>query len=737
MLGHKNLRWIWIGSVLLTPAAASLGQESLPGPVQQVLKKHCYECHGGKRKLAKLDILDYKLMIQRKVLVPGKGKESELLVRLLAKDDSVMPPPERERLSTEELNLLQSWVEKGTVQEVAKAAPVNVPEVKPAEQAPADEANLQRPLGAGYIHQAILQDIRRFAAEERKNFRYFSLTHLLGGGITREELVGQREALAKAINHLSWKPKLVRPTPVESTFTVYRVDLRELGWDRPLQRKISAPGAKAETSAYNLYDLVLLEYPYGVIHHGEPYVTLCKEFLLPAGQVRPVSYVRGDWFASVATQPPLYHDLMQLPLSLGELESKLGVNAEDNLRTGRALRGGVIVSGVSRNNRVNERHPARFGYYWKSFDFKSSQAQENIFLDPVNLNQSGGEMIFSLPNGMQGYYVCNEKGVRLDFAPTNIVVDTFASDKTVRNGLACMRCHDKGTKPFADVVRPILTKLQGKASFDVRLALQLYRDQSSLDRFLTGDQDRFQKAMKQLLGKEAGNEPLRPVSRRFLDDRIQLASASAELGLPEPKNLSDVFQRPQFLDVGLAPLAAGQPLARDAWEVYYDRVVRLMGLGHPLVNLDALTRTDYSPTMEPPFTLEAKTNKRGNTFEPSDELIVFVKANKNVYVEIVGTSARGNKVILVPSTTYLKAGQQFRYPPEGKKLMVPKGPAQEHITILASLNPFPAGEIYTAPYVADRLVHPYRVVLKGNQVQVQVSPDPIHTVKRTIPIEIR
>ena len=72
-------------------------------------------------------------------------------------------------------------------------------------------------------------------------------------------------------------------------------------------------------------------------------------------------------------------------------------------------------------------------------------------------------MIFTLPNGLQGYYLANGKGERIDSAPTAIVTDKNASDQTVRNGLSCMRCHERGMLTFTDVVRPTLQKL-GNAS---------------------------------------------------------------------------------------------------------------------------------------------------------------------------------------------------------------------------------------------------------------------------------
>ena len=78
---------------------------------------------------------------------------------------------------------------------------------------------------------AILQDVRSLAAEDRCLSCYLSFDHLRTGGITAEELDLHRAALAKAINHLSWESAIVRPRPIEPAETVFRIDLRTLGWD--------------------------------------------------------------------------------------------------------------------------------------------------------------------------------------------------------------------------------------------------------------------------------------------------------------------------------------------------------------------------------------------------------------------------------------------------------------------------------------------------------------------------
>jgi serine/threonine-protein kinase len=710
-----------------TPAVAPtqpvIDNRSTAAQVKAIFQASCFECHGGKKTSAGINILDRGLLVSKNKVNLQNPSESTILRLINARDDSVMPPAERPRLSPEQVAIIRQWIFSG-----APAFPEDTASNPTAEL-------LKRPLGVDYVLRSILDDVRKIPVQDRKYVRYFSHTHLISGGTTREELALHRDAFTKVINHLSWKPRLVKPAVIEPTQTVFRIDIRELGWDRPLYRRNHDGKYDA---AYNLYDLALLEYPYGAIYPTvDAYQRLMPEYLSYANQVRPIAFVRTDWFASVVSQPPLYHDFLGLPTTLHELEKMLGVDAEANVLVSRAIRGGVVSSGVSRNNRVVERHPTQYGAYWKSYDFKSSQGTDNMLLDPIYLKASGGEMIFTLPNGLQAYFITDANGKRIDSAPTNIVVDTFASDKIVRNGMACMRCHDQGMKTFTDVVRPTIMGLGERQGFDKARALKLYPGQEVMDRHLQADTKRFQDAMAKIMERPTAPEPLRHVSRRFLDEPVNLPAASAEVWLLNEAKLRESFRSPTFVQVGLAALSSGERVPRDAWEAYYDRVVKLMKIGAPLANLDALSRPDYSPSAIPPFELEVRTNKRGNTFEAKDELVIFVKANRDVYIEVIGTSGKGRSTILVPSTTLVKAGQEYRYPSNGKKIVVPGAIGQEFITVIASTQPFRPAEVLTGKYLPDRVVHPVRINASQGRYDIEISPDPAYTVKKTLTIETR
>ena len=223
-----------------------------------------------------------------------------------------------------------------------------------------------------------------------------------------------------------------------------------------------------------------MEYPYHIAFDA-PEQSALKEQLgrLQREMKSDIPSVHVDWFVAQASLPPLYHDLLSLPLTDRELETRLEVDVIQNLRNApgvRVWRAGTNNSGVSNNNRVIERHTSRYGAYWKSYDFAGSVGTQNIFTHPLSFTHDGGEVIFNLPNGLQAYYVTNASGFRLDDAPISIVSNPAASDPTVRNGLSCFGCHTEGMKTFEDEVRVVIES-NATPAYDKEQALRLYVEQ--------------------------------------------------------------------------------------------------------------------------------------------------------------------------------------------------------------------------------------------------------------------
>src|SRR5207247_11279002 len=129
---------------------------------------------------------------------------------------------------------------------------------------------------------------------------------------------------------------------------------------------------------------------------------------------------------------------------------QLQVDVMPDLQDETAVRVGFTDSGVSKNNRMIERHHAAYGAYWRSYDFADNKGRQSLFehpLGPTNgetsFKQDGGEMIFHLPNGLLGFMIVDKNGKRIDKAPVEIVSDPQRPDQKVTTGLSCMSCHSR------------------------------------------------------------------------------------------------------------------------------------------------------------------------------------------------------------------------------------------------------------------------------------------------------
>ncbi|MCA9005305.1 MAG: hypothetical protein KDA70_08515 [Planctomycetaceae bacterium] len=710
------------------PVPAVAQQDNLAAEVKQIFRTRCLECHGDTRREADINILDLSTFVgAERSVVPGNVDDSVLYDYIASDDEDFrMPEAPRPPLTTGEIETIRKWIEAK-----APAFPNDVPLPEEAKQDPA----LANTIGTEFVLTEILKFVEATPRKDRPFLRFFSSNHLLASGVTAEELVEQQHALAKAINHLSWMRDIVKPITVDKkSNTIFAVDIRKLGWQKsdvtPVSQQV-LPG----NETVDKYDLILLEYPYGIaFENSETFDRLWDVYLKPAGLIRPIPCLRIDWFISVATQSPLYEDLLELPHELDQLEQLIGVDSESNLSSFTAARAGMTLSGVSRNNRIVERHPSRNGAYWKSYDFQTSKGLQNMFADPLDFHYAGGEMIWNLPNGLQAYLITDNAGKRILEAPTTIVTDKFSEDRVVRNGLACMRCHDRGMKRFADNIRPAFQSLPDRTGMNKQEILKLYIDKPAMDELLDQDEQRFQTAMEQALGGTVKHEPLTATTRKFLDAPLTLTQAAAELGLKEPGQLNAVFKLPQFTQLGLAGLSTGGVIRRDTWEDYYDRVVRQLGIGTPVAAVDGLTRPDHLAEGLAQ-NLKVSTNKKGNTFSPGDEMVITIKNETGVdlFIELVGTSARGRKVALTKQVLPLKNGTVYRFPETGAIKIQPQL-GTEFITVFASPRKFAPGVLLRGENVGDRFIHDF---YSYDHNQSRFKNNPSQLIKKTLNIETR
>jgi serine/threonine-protein kinase len=260
-----------------------------------------------------------------------------------------------------------------------------------------------------------------------------------------------------------------------------------------------------------------------------------------------------------------------------------------NFRTGKLTRAGFNGSGVSGHNRLVERHPATHGAYWKSYDFKSGTGRGNLFVFPLGpefqdhprpqnaFRHDGGEIIFNLPNGLQGYLLVDGKDNRIAAGPIEVVSDRGKTSGTplVVNGLSCMACHQHGMIAFRDQVRD--GNILGGGARD--LVQELYREVAEMERLVQKDRQRFLRALEEAVApflREGANakksvedfpEPISAIARWYLLQEMTLDEAARELGVQDPQVVRGTIQaNPRLQELGLYPLAKGNAINREVWE---------------------------------------------------------------------------------------------------------------------------------------------------------------------------
>lgn len=522
-------------------AATPSSADPLARRALAVLSNHCGSCHGGPTVSANANqggftaITDPAEMVAADLIVPGSPQESELFERMAAGE---MPPAEQSaRPTVEDIELVRAWIASGA-QELS--APPKRKWISERE-----------------VADWISADLQSRSVSNRRRLRYVSFGHLHNAGRPDSEIEIHRQALRKLLASLSWRATVPTIQAIDPAKTIYRLDLAEMNWRQETWESIAA------------------EDPYAVARpgSGEAWIRNSTGTLVPR--------VRGDWLVSAASRPPLYHSLLAIPDRLDTLERRLAP-------VGPAVRAGFNDSGVSRHNRVIERRGRQGGgYYWRSYDFQASGDERNVFEHPLDYTHDGGEIIFSLPNGMQGYMLVDRDGRRIDRAPTTIVVDPSRSDKIVENGLSCMGCHGKGIIDKRDRVRDHL--IANRQAFDridrslVRRATALYGPRSLLAEEVRQDQRRFAAAAATVGIDVSGVEPIDFAARRF-EVALGADDVAAELEV-RPSQLGLELRRTDRLRRVLgAALVGGGTVKRDAFAAAFGKAVRTLSRGIPLAS---------------------------------------------------------------------------------------------------------------------------------------------------------
>jgi formylglycine-generating enzyme required for sulfatase activity/mono/diheme cytochrome c family protein len=528
-----------------------------------ILEQRCAKCHDhGKANGGLGSILETAQLLGQRdsdgtpYLVPGSPDQSSIWLRV---SERSMPDDVPEGLPAAEIDALRSWIEAG--------APL-----------PGAAPRTHARVGERALIEALERDVRSFSsADDQRNLRYLTLTHLWNlGGADVERFEVYRAGLIKFVNSVSRGAAIHVPVAVDGTQgTAFRIDLRELGWTDHDWERIED------------------RYPYFFAKKdSEAFFQVLGLFTKA-----DIPVIRGDWFAAEACRDPLYGQLLGHPATLRELESSLKVSVAANLESGKALRAGFLRSGVSDFNRLIERHPigAYGGSYWKSYDFAGNDGKKNLRARPfgpadvasfagyrpsddARFAHDGGEVIYSLRNGLQAYALADAEGRMIPRAPISIVGDPARGE--VENALSCMQCHSRGIRSDArrdEIFETAqLAANLDKASLTALDALHASTEQ--LGDAYRMDAERFENALEKLGLQPTGTseEPISRLVQRF-EDFVRLEQAAEELGV-DRKVILDQFKSAADLRQIAADLRVGG-LPRASFLGVFRRVAEASGLG--------------------------------------------------------------------------------------------------------------------------------------------------------------
>ena len=268
-------------------------------------------------------------------------------------------------------------------------------------------------------------------------------------------------------------------------------------------------------------------------------------------------------------------------MTAGDLERHLKIDVTANIRRGderRVARAGFTPSGVSGQNRMIERHVTPFGAYWKSYDFKANNRRAILSQFPLGpklpqhpfpalaFEHDGGEIVFHLPNGLQGYLLIDGKDNRIDAGPIEVVSDALKTSGTpaIVTGLSCIACHKHGMiEPPRDELRNV-ARLFGR---EKEFLLRLYPEADSFAKKVEADRRQFLTSLDRATGDllrvgsdakrpiEEFPEPVSEVARVYLLEELDLPAVAAELHEPNDKRLRVKIENDELLkNLGLGVL---------------------------------------------------------------------------------------------------------------------------------------------------------------------------------------
>lgn len=276
----------------------------------------------------------------------------------------------------------------------------------------------RQPVGIDSLLESMLDDLVTLEVEQRSFTRYVLTSNQFNSGACSSDLTKAGHGLNKLLNMTSTRPSVVEATQLEGTPTIYRIDLRDYGWDQELS-------VRGRPYANGWQAMVALN-PYAVRYSGVDALTLRR--LANA----EIPWVYADSMANAVMLGDLYYAMIGAEgrTLLDFSQEVLGLDLIAEVDEGRAVLAGG-TKGWSEDTVVPPSENFRRGYrtgstaIQRSANFTTGQVLwataitdqfccvgESIFDYPLRFvgdYASDTTIAFSLPNQMLAHVVYDEE----------------------------------------------------------------------------------------------------------------------------------------------------------------------------------------------------------------------------------------------------------------------------------------------------------------------------------------
>jgi hypothetical protein len=550
------------------PFTTLIGQQ-----VRDILQQNCGSCHIGAGARGDFGyLLEIDQLIANDKMVPGKKNESEIYMRML---DGTMPPADQRPAKVptpSQIDLVGKFIDELAL------------------DGSEDDCQPLPFLDVDSQIELMRADMARRDENERPFTRYLTVTYSSNAGDCGRVLERQRHALFKGINSVSTATTIGRPEAIDEAQTIYRIDIRDYDWDRAIDLADNDISDPANIDFPDAWEAIVAN-PTTAVYAVEYQGDAADDLAADAGTRTPFMPVNA--FIQATEFGDLYYTLIGGRANLFEFEREvLRIDTVAETAENDLMRAGFANSGVSQQERVLNRFASGVaaGFsYWISFDFDGGNggagisgferdvSNESIFANPLEFGFAGGEAIFSLPNGMQGYYVADGAGNRLATAPVGVVIDPAQNNGIVTNGASCPSCHNAGLITFVDTVRKYV--LDNKVRFDGETfdnVMEQYPEPAAFNRQVLLDSAVHVEAVERAGVPRTKPDPVSWVYLDFQRVNVDLRIAAAELGVEQDVLLENI----DLLDSRLGNLAlAGGYVGREIMDdTFLDSVCVLQGV---------------------------------------------------------------------------------------------------------------------------------------------------------------